>query len=141
MKQEFAKPLVVACPHCNESNVFNQPYPYHAGFSDQGFLYNEAGNCTLIWSASDPDFEALVESQNPWLLGSSDRSKLEAALQPAPDGSRWLFKNAARCTSCGNAISGPITDTIYYLVYEGSVDVDSNPDCGLKDVLRMTVEK
>jgi len=26
------------CPTCGHANNFDQPYAYHAGFSDQGFL-------------------------------------------------------------------------------------------------------
>jgi hypothetical protein len=117
-------------------NVFNQPYAYHAGFADQGFLYNEEGNCTLIWSVFDPDFVAIVGQKNPWALSSADHKKLEDLLQLAPDGTRWLFDNPARCIKCGHAISGPITDTIYYLEYHGSVELDGP---GLKKVLKKPV--
>jgi len=39
---------------CGFDNSFDQPYPFHAGFSNAGFLYNEAGNLTLVWSSFDP---------------------------------------------------------------------------------------
>jgi hypothetical protein len=138
MTREYTKPLVVPCPHCGGSNVFNQPYAYHAGFGDQGFLYNGPGTCTLIWSAYDPEFEALVGRHNPWALSREKQRTVEEALQPAPDGSRWLFSNPARCRTCGHAISGPMGETIYYLEYEVSIDVDplGHPGAGLKDVLR-----
>jgi hypothetical protein len=62
---------------------------------------------------------------------------LEERLAPAPDGSRWLFSNPARCLQCGYPISGPITDTIYYLRYDGSLDRDPASGGGrsFKDVL------
>src|SRR5208283_3069572 len=106
MTREYTKPVVVPCKHCGASNVFNQRYAYHAGFGDQGFLYSEAGTCTLVWSAYDPDFEALVGKHNPWVLSREKQQILENALQPAPDGSRWLFSNPARCLTCGHPISG-----------------------------------
>ena len=51
MTREYTKPVVVPCTHCGASNVFNQPYAYHAGFGDQGFLYSESGTCTLVWNS------------------------------------------------------------------------------------------
>ena len=139
MKREVTKPLVVSCSHCGFVNVFNQPYAYHAGFGDQGFLYNESGNCTLTWSAFDPDYEAIVDKKNPWMLTAADRQLLEDSLQSAPDGGRWLFRNPARCMKCGHPISGPITDTIYYLRYDSSVDADIS-NGGLKVALKNRVE-
>jgi len=56
------------CGHCNE---FDQPYAYHAGFGDQGFLYNDAGDCTLVWNINDPAYEAVLTRyapEQPWEL-------------------------------------------------------------------------
>ena len=142
MMREYTKPVVVQCTGCGARNVFNQPYAYHAGFGDQGFLYNESGTCTLIWSAFDPTFQTLVGRANPWVLSRAKQQILEDALQPAPDGSRWLFSNPARCLTCGRPISGPMSQTIYYLEYEGSVSVDTlnNPSAGLMNVLKSKIE-
>ena len=143
MTREYVKPFVVRCTYCGASNVFNQPYAYHAGFGDQGFLYNESGTRTLIWSAYDPDFTALVGRHNPWAMSTQKQQILENALQSAPDGSRWLFSNPARCMTCGHAISGPMSETIYYLEYDGSVNVDplGHSGTGLKNVLKDTFKR
>lgn len=137
MKREETKPLIMTCPQCKFLNVFNQPYAYHAGFGDKGFLYNEPGNRTLVWSVYDPAYIAIVGGKNPWALASEDRQRIENALKPSPDGTRWLFSNSARCLKCGHSISGPMGETIYYLEYEGSVNVDphGNSGRGFKDVL------
>ena len=91
--------IVVTCPECGFDNVFQQPYPYHAGLANQGFLYNEAGNCTLTWSSFDPDYVAIAGQKHPWALNEPERHELENRLSPAPDGTRWLFRNPARCWS------------------------------------------
>lgn len=129
--------IVVTCPNCGFGNVFQQPHPYHAGIAAQGFLYSGTGHHALIWSSYDPAYAAVVGNQHPWALPPEDRKKLEERLAPAPDGSRWLFSNPARCLQCGHPISGPITDTIYYLRNDGSLDRDSasGGGPGLKDVL------
>ncbi len=116
--------ITISCSSCGHKNGFDQPYPFHAGFADQGFLYNDAGNLTLIWSCYDPAYEAVVGGGNPWSLIAEQQSLLESALCEAPSGGRWRFANPARCMKCTNPISGPITETIYYLRYPGSVDTD-----------------
>jgi hypothetical protein len=116
--------MVVHCRHCGFGNSFDQPYPFHAGFSNQGFLYNEAGDLTLVWSSFDPAYERIVGNKHPWMLDTNDRGRLEAELLPSPRGDRWLFSNPARCGSCGQSIAAPMIDDIYYVRYAGSVDTD-----------------
>ncbi|MCO5067222.1 MAG: hypothetical protein M9910_00800 [Kiritimatiellae bacterium] len=140
MKREVTKPVVVKCTNCGFDNVFNQPHPYHAGFGNQGFLYNEKGNRTLVWSSFDPDYERVAGNNHPWVLGPENKKKLEAVLQPDPNGGgRWLFDNPARCLKCGNPISAPIGSNIYYLEYDGSINLDpiDNKGRGLKEMMRV----
>jgi hypothetical protein len=114
----------VTCAACGGENIFAQPYPYHAGFSDRGFLYNEAGTSTLIWSTYDPDYVALVGRFHAWTLSSEQRAFLEQALAPAPSGGRWLFANSPRCMGCGAPIGKPLVEgNIYYFAYPGSKEV------------------
>lgn len=129
--------ITITCPECGHHNVFQQPYAYHAGFGNQGFLYNEAGNRTLIWSSFDPEYEAIVGNCHPWALTEDLRTKLQDCLPP-DTGGKWLFGNPARCLACGHPISEPMTENIYYLVYDDSIDLDptDHPDRGMKDVLK-----
>ena len=125
-ERTFLRNIIVKCAACNHANIFNQPYPYHAGFSDMGFLYNDAGNLTLTWSCYDPAFGAIVGEKNPWVLTLIEQKKLEDALLPAPSGGRWRFSNSARCLRCNAPISDPIGHSaighsIRFLLYNGSV--------------------
>ena len=117
----YLKTTVVKCASCGRANIFNQPYPYHAGFSDQGFLYNDAGDLTLTWSCYDPAYGGLTGGRSPWMLSLAEQQAVEAALRAAPHGGRWRFSNPARCLSCRTPISGPIGASIYYLLYDGSI--------------------
>jgi hypothetical protein len=132
--------LVIKCNSCEWGNTFEQPYPYHAGHADQGFLYNDAGNLTLVWSSFDYCYEAIVGQKHPWTLTPEDRAAFESALLPAPSGGNWRFSNPARCKQCGESISEPITRTIYYLEYEGSIITNGDPSNreGLKDFMQRT---
>ena len=119
--------ITISCPICGHKNDFEQDYPYHAGFGNQGFLYNDAGNLTLVWSSFDPAYEKIVGNAHPWVLTAKQQMLLEGALRDAPSGGQWRFTNSARCLKCASPISGSITETIYYLRYPGSVDVDGSP--------------
>lgn len=136
-ERTYIKNTIIKCASCGHPNVFNQPYPYHAGFGDQGFLYNDAGNLTLTWSCYDPAFEALVGKKNPWVLTLADEQKVEDALLPSPLGDRWRFSNPARCLHCKATISDPIRRNIYYLLYDGSIRTDDK-QLDLKRQLRST---
>ncbi len=114
----------VSCSACGNVNDFLQPYAYHAGFANQGFLYNEAGTATLVWSSFDPAYKGLVGKFHPWALSEEQRNIVERALSPAPAGGKWLFTNPPRCQSCSAPIGEPITNSIYYFVYAGSVVLD-----------------
>lgn len=120
--------VTISCTSCGHGNEFDQPYPYHAGFGNQGFLYNDEGNLTLVWSSFDPAYEAVVGKKHPWALAAEERVTFEDALRPAPAGGAWQFANPARCLKCSRAISGPITETIYHLIYPNSVVTDLAPD-------------
>jgi CAAX protease family protein len=81
---------------------------------------------------------AVVGQRYPWTLTELERQAFEDRLSPAPDGTRWLFRNPARCLRCAYPISGPMTDTIYYLRYDGSVDRDvaRGGGLGLRDLFK-----
>ncbi len=124
MKREVVKPTELKCPKCGETILFNQPYPYHAGFGNQGFLYNKTGNSTLVWSSFDTDYGKIVGEKHPWTLTDADRKRIEEALLPSPDGSPWGFEYPARCSACGSKIADAIGQTIYYYFFDGGIDLD-----------------
>jgi hypothetical protein len=118
----------VKCKHCGKDVLFEQPYAYHAGFADQGFLYTDSGTLTLVWSVFDPVFGTMFPDQMPWVLNLPNRLRFEKMLLPAPDGSRWRFRNPARCIYCAKPISGPMLHSIYYLIYPGSIVTDQGKE-------------
>ena len=124
MQREYTKPTILVCNACRHANVFNQPYPYHAGFGNQGFLYNDKGNLTLVWSSYDSSYEKIVGKKHPWALTEKDKRTLEEALLAAPSGGSWRFSNPPRCTECGSPIGSSIESNIYYYLYDGSIGLD-----------------
>lgn len=102
--------------------MFPQPYRYHAGFGDTAFVYNEAGNLTLIWGVYDAAYERLIGNGDPWQLSPGTQRRIEGMLPISPAGDRWSFQAPARCTTCHQPISKPMAaGEIYYLEYPGSL--------------------
>jgi hypothetical protein len=117
---------------CGKDNVFDQPYRYHAGFSDQGFLYNESGDLTFVWASYDPLMRRLFPGKQPWVFDADEQRTFEEFLKPAPSGGRWKFINPARCVHCAEPISPPMMQDIYYVFYPGSISADSQKSGGLQ---------
>jgi hypothetical protein len=124
--------ISVHCASCGKDIEFDQPYPLHAGFSDQGFLYNDAGDLTFIWGSYDPVMKRLFPGKQPDCLSEQEQQAFEQLLKPAPSGGRWRFSNPARCPSCREPISPPMLKHIYYLRYPGSIDADDQKAGGLQ---------
>jgi hypothetical protein len=72
------------------------------------------------------------------MLTSEQQQKLEQMLLPDAGG-RWLFKNPARCVKCEAVISESIIKNIYYLEYDGSINLDltDNEGRGLKEIIKI----
>jgi len=118
----------VACKSCGFENIFNQKYPYHAGFSNIGFLYNDEGNLTLTWDSYDPDYQRVVGEAHPWGLSKEQQDKLESVLKPAPFGGNWSFKNVPRCSQCHKPIGQSINENIYCYVFSNSLELHHSKD-------------
>jgi hypothetical protein len=126
--------LIVSCGGCREEIEFAQPYAYHAGFGNQGFLYDDEGTLTLVWDSYDPAYSELFD-RYPWSLSVDQQERLESMLADAPSGGRWRFANPARCPSCGREIRGPMMRDISFLRFPGSPDLG---ELGIKSVMRDT---
>jgi hypothetical protein len=131
--------LSIKCKHCGKDILFDQPYAYHAGFADQGFLYNDAGTLTLVWSILDPVFDKMFPGQPTWVMSLLNRWRFEKMLLPAPHGGRWRFRNPARCVHCARPISKPMLRSIHYLVYPGSIMTDQGGQFRLGEYLKTAV--
>jgi hypothetical protein len=126
------------CKYCGFELEFDQPYPIHAGFSNEGFMYSDDGKQTLVWSSFDPDYILIVGDKHPWTLNDNERNKFELSLCPSSLCSNWSFRNSIRCVHCHQPYSGPITETIYYYQYKQTIDThtrEHNP-VKLKQLLK-----
>ena len=110
------------CPHCKRTLRLAQPYPYHAGFGDQGFLYCESDPTIVTFGAYGHPYRQLVGAVLPWDLDADQRRRVEEALLPCPCGGRFTFRAEPRCPSCGASLRNALPGDIYYVILGRHVD-------------------
>ena len=120
--------MEIECGSCGGTSVLDQPYPYHSGFADQGFLYCDACPAVVTFSTWDPDFGAM-RLGNPWNLRPDERSRVEAALKPCRTcgKGRFRFGLNPRCPRCNESLPG-WEGSIYYLITGVHWDAEKGAD-------------
>lgn len=135
--------IKLTCEKCKTVYDIDQPHPYHAGFSELGFLYCNKCPNVLIWNIFDPIYAEITEKKvfrghfpkvetfefiPPWELEPEDHKSVENALKPCPCGGQFKFENKLLCLKCQHPLAGSILDTIYYYklgkeIYGGKTDI------------------
>ncbi len=88
---------------------------FHAGFSNEGFMYCSRDETLLTWDAYDPEYRRLTESY-PWMLAADEQKAVESAAKPCPCGGMFAFANAPRCPSCHDVLAPLDSAREYFLV-------------------------
>ena len=87
--------LSCTCDTCRRSFLIHS---FHAGFSHVGYFYSGSGKHTLLVGVEVPGCPAPLSEPDAGPLAA-----LEAALPPAPDGTRFRYTNPFRCPHCAAA--------------------------------------
>jgi rRNA maturation protein Nop10 len=111
------------CPNCGRSFEYRQ---FHAGFGDQGYLYCDSDETVVTWNAYDQNYVNVIPNTNPWSLLEEDKSKVESALKPCPNGGHFAFRNPPRCPVCRGDISSVVPGGIYFVVTGRWVDAEKS---------------
>ena len=109
------------CQHCRKPLTFVQ---YHAGFSDQGFLYCGKDGTVLTWSSYDRHYTAVAMDKHPWMLDDDERDRVEKRLRRCPCGGTFAFRNPPLCRHCLTDISSLVSDSDHYIVVGKRIDGD-----------------
>lgn len=120
------------CPHCGKNIRLKQKYPYHAGFSDVGFLYCNTCPTILILEVYGLGFKELFgKTKLPWSLTSQEKKKVEDHLKPCPCGGRFRFDAYPRCPHCNNNVQSLLPDDIHFIEFGKVIDADKDENMWL----------
>jgi len=115
------------CPHCHKVIHLKQKYPYHAGFSNQGFIYcDSCPNIFEFHSYNQSYISVLGKHIHPWSLSSSEKKKVEDNLKPCPCGGYFRFNAYPRCPHCNNNIQSLLPDKIHFIEFGKVIDADKD---------------
>ena len=118
--------MEIYCPNCRATTIVSQEFPYHAGFSNRGFLYSDRFSAILTFSSYNSSYVRVVGNQHPWSLTEVEQRELEAALKPCPAGGRFRFGALPRCPKCQAELEDLLADNIHFVelgvVLDGDVE-------------------
>jgi hypothetical protein len=87
--------MAFKCESCGTESLSPQPYPYHAGFSSQGFLYCESCPELVVFGAYDSTYRSLIgDKTHPWSLNSEQKAIVENALRPSTCGGNFDLEHS-----------------------------------------------
>ena len=118
--------MTLTCPHCACTIEIEQPYPYHAGFSDEGSLYCDSCSAILVFGSYNPYYARLVPGKHPWCLTDREKRLVEAHLRACSCGGRFRFDLPPRCPECGGSLAELLGGDIYYICIGAKVDADAD---------------
>jgi hypothetical protein len=116
----------ICCKTCGVATKIPQPYAFHAGFSNRGFLYNDSRAAIIEFSPYNLKYVAAVGDKHPWALNAEEKSKVEKALKPDPAGGKFRFDAHPRCPACNAELPDLLPDDVHFVeigdVIDGDVD-------------------
>jgi len=121
------------CMTCGVEIEGTGKYPYHAGFSNVGFLYCDRDTTVLTFSSYDPSYIRLFENlgqeaEHPWTYAEKGNTEalrlIERYLIACPCGGHFSFDSPLKCPKCGGVFSEPLSETIYFVVLDKLLDGD-----------------
>ena len=116
--------MKIKCSACGHITSIPQEYPFHAGFSNRGFLYCDSFPAILEFDPYNPNYTAIVGDKHPWSLNSEEKERVEDALKPCGKGGRFRFGALPRCPSCNEPLPDLLTDDIHFVEIGEVIDAD-----------------
>jgi hypothetical protein len=116
--------MEIKCLACGQVTVIAQEYPFHAGFSNRGFLYCDACPAIIEFDTYNPRYTSLVGDKHPWSLNAEEKQRVEDALRPCGTGGRFRFGALPRCPACNEPLTNLLQDDMHYVEIGKVVDAD-----------------
>jgi hypothetical protein len=105
----------IECPVCHQTFHTAQKQQYHAGFSNEGFLYCDSCPNIVVFSSYNPRYTHIAGNRHPWTLTEADLPLVESHLKPCPCGGHFRFAAAPRCPLCNASIREILRDSMHYV--------------------------
>ena len=112
------------CHNCGGSFRFQR---YHAGFSNEGYMYCDSDATVVTWSSYDPVYSQLAKETFPWALDSKQKAEVEMIARPCPCGGHFGFDACPRCPLCKGQLPELGSDPIYFVIAGTRIDGDKTP--------------
>jgi len=103
----------MTCSYCKRPIQLKGPY--HAGFSNEGFLYCDKDATVLIFDSFNRYYNRVVPNKHPWMLTTKEKQAVEHHLKPCQCGGIFKFGNKPRCPYCKKLIR-EFVDSMHYLI-------------------------
>jgi hypothetical protein len=121
--------MQLVCPSCKANITLRQKYFYHAGFSNQGFLYCDNCSTILEFSVYNPNYVRLAGEKHPWSLSRDEQAFVEHHLAPCSTcGGRFRFNAVPGCPNCSADISILLPSKLHFIELGKIVDGDKEKD-------------
>jgi hypothetical protein len=114
----------IKCHSCGRTTSVPQKYPYHAGFSNCGFLYCDSASAILKFDSYNPRYTAIVGDKHPWSLKPDEKKRVEDSLKPHETGGRFRFNALPRCPVCNASLPDLLKDEFHFVEIGHVVDAD-----------------
>jgi len=118
--------MEISCPHCSKVIRLRQKNPYHAGFSNQGFMYCDSCSATLEFGSYNQEYVKIVGDKHPWMLSTEEKAKVEDHLRPCACGGRFRFDALPRCPFCDCELAAVLPDKMHFIEIGTVVNADKD---------------
>ena len=116
--------MEIKCSACGKITSITQEHPFHAGFSNRGFLYCDSCPAILEFDTYNPKYTAIVGDKHPWSLNSEERKRVEDALKPCDKDGHFRFGALPRCPECNEPLPDLLQDDIHFVEIGKVIDAD-----------------
>ena len=117
--------MEITCLSCGQVTYIKQEYPYHAGFSNLGFLYCDSHPTIIEFDSYNPNYLAIVGEKHPWSLDFEEKKRVEDALKPYFKGGRFRFSAHPRCPLCNEPLFDLLKDEMHFIEIGEVIDADT----------------
>lgn len=118
--------MMLTCPHCGKKIRLRQQYLYHAGFSNQGFLYCDSCPAILVFGSYNPNYVRIVGDKHPWMLSQEEKKRVEAHLTHCHCQGRFRFEAYPRCPHCAGDLHSLLPDKMHFIAVGDVLDADQD---------------